>query len=361
MVRRVGLAGAIALAWIAVAAGAAQAAIPNATPPRTSDLTPQKGTPAVPSDNKMYGGWTEWWYWHVVDPKTKLQYVGGLLNKPFSAHFGVLQFGRHKQALAFDQRAPIPMSTSRAIRPRNDGLPGVRTNGASLDYDTEAGKWHLRVTTGFKADIWFDGQWLPGITGTIPIDHRRWMGWTSAVVTSTARGWIQPPGGKKIDVTGWRGYTDHNWGNFNMFDNTTDGWEWGVSHEPDGGATVVGGLVKRGGVWVGTAGEMRPGQPPKGCASTSMEQGDFYSGRSYFNGQTFAMPGYVHVKCAPGDEFDVDITFKLLTPAVVDIGQIAATAEAQYYTVPGSIGMYEHVRTFVGRRDALKLQRQGAR
>lgn len=357
--RRAIAACAIAVLCCGAGAGAAQAAIPGATPPARSDLTPREGHPALPEDNRMYGGITEWWYWHVVDPKTKLQYVGGLINKPSAWHFGVLQYGTKKQPIAFDRRAPIPMSMGRAIKPANDGKPGVRTPGMSLNYDETLKKWHLRVTTGFKADIWFDGEWQPGITGTIPLGGRRWMGWTSAVVTSTATGWIQAPGGKKIDVTGWRGYTDHNWGDFNMFDNSTDGWEWGVVHEPDGGAKVLGGLVTRGGTWIGTAGEMKPGQPPKGCASTIMEQSDFYSGSNYFTGQTFAMPGRVHIRCAPGDEDDVDFTMKLLTPGIVDGGILAATAEAQYSTVPGSIGMYEHVRTFVGRRDALKRAVQG--
>lgn len=355
MVRRVGAVWAIALACAAATAGLAQAAIPAATPPLRSDPTPREGWPAKPEDNRMHGGMTEWWYWHVVDPKSKLQYVGGLLNKPTPAHFGVLQYGRQKQPLAIDRRAPIPMSTSLAVRPKNDGLPGVRTGGASLNHDPVANTWHLKVTTGFKADIWFDG-WVPGVTGTIPLGTRRWMGWTSAVATSTARGWIQPPGGKRIDVSGWRGYTDHNWGDFNMFDNSTGGWEWGVVHEPDGGAKILGGLVERDGTWIGTAAAVKPGEAPKGCASTYMTQSDFYSGRSYFTGQTFAMPGTVHIRCAAllegyeGTEF----TMKLLTPGVVDGGILAATAEAQYSTVPGSIGMYEHVRTLIGRQVAWK-------
>lgn len=358
MVRRVGAAWALALVSAAVLTGAAHAAIPSSTPPRVSDPTPREGWPAVPQDNRMHGGTTEWWYWHVIDPKTKLQYVGGLVNKPSTWHFGMLQYGRQKQVVAIDRRAPIPVSMSRAIKPANDGLPGVRTPGARLDYDPVANTWHLKVTTGFQADIWFDG-WLPGVTGTIPLGQRRWMGWTSAVVTSTARGWIKPPGGKRIDVSGWRGYTDHNWGPFNMFDNSTGGWEWGVVHEPNGGAKVLGGVVTRDGTYIGTAADIQPGQKPKGCASTYMEQSDFYSGSNYFTGQTFAMPGKVHVRCASllsgfeGTEF----TMNLLTPGVADGGIVAATLEAQYATVPGSIGMYEHVRTMLGRWNAFLHQR----
>jgi hypothetical protein len=349
---------------IAIGACAAAAALPAAahagsdplTGPsdiRSSDLTPNPTAKvAEPSDDVMHkGSWIEWWYLHVMDPHSKRQWIGVITSAPTPAVLGLMQYADGKSAFSTARGIPMPAGGASLSKPAADGRPGVRTDHAKLDYSTARKAYHLIVHRGFKADIWYDGDPLPGATGTIDLENAgEWMGWTNPVATSTVHGWIQPPGGSRIKVDGWRGYHDHNWGHFTMVDSVADGWQWAMAHEPDGGASVLGGLVRRGGEWTGAIVDVRK-SGTRVCSSSEMHLSDWTNGFTPLDGLTFSVPRTTQVTCGPDEPYHFSQTYHLTDTPSVDALLVGATVEAPTETVPGSFGMYEHVRTLAGRLD----------
>lgn len=343
----------------------AQALPAGPTPPKSEYLvTTDRARVAVPADDVMHGGLIEWWYLHVIDPKTKKQIVGALFNSPLGMpiSFGFMAFqdGNNPSPIPFGSPdAPLPVGLLGIGGPApNDKQPGVRTPYAQINYDEARNAYHF--TSPNQADVWFDGNPRPGITGELSSDSKyppktpgvQWMGWTSPVATSTVSGWINL-NGKKIDVSGWRGYHDHNWGDFTMFDQVFDGWEWGAVHEPDGGASLFGGLVRKGGEYYAAMADVDPVEPTKVCSSSQVRQGDWIQSSDYFRGGTFGVPGTLKLRCGPTEKYDLQSTWSVVQPWTIDSGALGMTLEAQYKTVEGSLGMYEHVRTFLGTITAL--------
>ena len=218
-----------------------------------------------------------------------------------------------------------------------------------MSFDPVPNAYHVRIASTFDVDVWLDRGQLPGATGRIDLRNQgHWMGWTSPVATSTVTGTVRFMGGAPIDVTGWRGYHDHNWGNFTMFDQVADWWEWGVSHEPDGGASIIGGLVRRGGEWTGSVVDVRP-SGTRVCTSSQLDLTDWTSGPDLLSGASFALPGTITATCGPAEQHRFAKTFHLTEPVVADFGPLAMSLEAPYTTVPGSVGMFEHIRSLVAR------------
>jgi hypothetical protein len=151
-------------------------------------------------------------------------------------------------------------------------------------------------------------------------------------------------------VDGWRGYHDHNWGRFNVLDQSYSGWEWGVSHEPDGTATLLGGVVKGDGTWQGVVGRVTRDET-YGCMSTLTLSKWRTSG-------LFSYPETTRATCPTsllatpeglkGERPGLDRTFHVVDPFILDVG-LLALPESLGRTVPGSLGLIEHIRTLSAR------------
>lgn len=351
----VALPAALALAAApAVGTGTAQAAplgTPVATPVLTNDLTPNPtGKVATPQDDVAHPGvTTEWWYASFMDPHSQRQLVVAIFTAPVPILGAVMMYGNGKDPVSSGHDVPLPLAIATHAQPVSDGLPGVRTDQGEISYDPVRRAYHVRIDSTFQVDAWLDRDQLPGATGRIDLRNRgQWMGWTSPVATSETTGWAQMPGGQRIDLDGWRGYHDHNWGDFTMVDQAADGWEWGVSHEPDGGASLLGGVVRRGGQWTGSVVDVRP-TGTRICTSSTLTMSDWTHGNTLLSGASYSLPGTITATCGPHEPYHFSKTFHLTEPVVADSGLLAASAEAPYTTVPGSVGMFEHVRTLVAR------------
>ncbi len=335
---------ALLISVVVLLGGAAHAApFPAGTPVSSSDLTPNPtGKIAEPGDDVAHPGvTTEWWYASFMDPASKRQFVIVIFNAPMPVIGAVEMYADGVRAVDY---AKVP-AVGRHGGAHLDGLPGIRTDRGEISYDQDKRAYRVRVDSAVRADVWLDRGQLPGVTGVIDAHHGgQWMGWTSPVATSTVRGWVQMPGGAPVDITGWRGYHDHNWGNFTMFDQVVDGWEWGVSHEPDGGASIIGGIVRRGGQWVGSVTDVRP-SGTRLCTSSTLE----LSG--WTTTSTFALPHTITATCGPAEKHQFSKTFQLVDPVVADTGLLGMSFEAPYRTVPGSVGMFEHIRSLLARFD----------
>jgi hypothetical protein len=241
---------------------------------------------------------------------------------------------------------PEPVATVTA----KDG-PVVRSSAGDLVYDERRGAYHLTWHGLFaKADIWFDKA-LPGVTGgPIRYDGGQTMYWSAPVATSHVTGWLQPPGSSRISVSGWRGYHDHNWGNFNVVDQRYSGWEWGVSHEPDGTATLLGGVVKGDGTWQGVVGRVTR-RETYGCMSTIKLSKWRVSGLfSYPETTTLTCPSSLLATPGglKGERPGLNTAFHVVDPFILDVG-VLALPESLGRTVPGSLGLIEHIRTLPAR------------
>lgn len=302
-----------------------------------SDLTQVPGKLAEPSDDGPHpGSTTEWWYAHVMDPATHRTFIAMLFTAPVPTAL-IFWYPEKGQKLVL----PEPALDVKAA----DG-PIVRSSAGDLVYDPARG-YHLTWHGLFaKGDIWFDDA-VPGVTGgPIRYDGDQTMYWSSPVATSRVTGWLEPPGSSRIDVTGWRGYHDHNWGRFSVVDQRYSGWEWGVSHEPDGTATLLGGVVKGDGTWQGVVGRATPGAT-YGCMAT-IELSDWrVSGLfSYPDTTTLSCPS--SLLATPdgliGKRPGLTRSFHVVDPFILDAG-LLALPESLGRTVPGSLGLIEHIRT----------------
>lgn len=332
---------------------AAAQPVPIATPIVRNDLTPNPtGKLAELADNVAHPqALTEWWYAHFMDPDSSRKLVIAIFGAPIPIVGAMMFYADGDRPVSLSGTVPVPIVVEPHGGAALDGLPGVRTDRGEISYDQHRQAYRVRISAAFEVDAWLDGSPLPGATGIIDLHNQgQWMGWTSQVATSTVTGSARMPGGATIDLTGWRGYHDHNWGDFLMIDQVADGWEWGVSHEPDGGASLVGGLVRRGGEWTGAVIDVRP-WGTNICTSSTLDLEEWTYGDDYLSGATFALPGRITATCGPAEPYDFSKTFTLVEPVVADSGVLAASLEAPYRTVDGSFGMFEHIRSFVARAE----------
>lgn len=309
---------------------------------RRSDLTLVPGKLAEPSDDGPHpGSWTEWWYAHVMDPATRRTFIAMLFTAPVPT--GLIFW--------YPETGPKLLVPALTREVTATDRPAVRSSVGSLVWDTDRELYHLTWDGGFaKADIWFENA-VPGVTGgPIRYDNGQEMYWTSPVATSHVKGWLKPPGGRKTSVDGWRGYHDHNWGRFNIADQGYSGWEWGVSHEPDGSATLLGGVVKGDGTWQGVVGRATPSET-YGCMAT-LKLSDWTT-----HG-LFTYPEKTNASCPStllatpgglvGERPGLDVDFHVVDPFILDVG-LFALPESLGRTTPGSLGLIEHIRTLSAR------------
>jgi hypothetical protein len=276
-----------------------------------------------------------------MDPATHRTFIAMLFTAPVPTAL-IFWYPEDGQKLVLPEPALDVKAT--------DG-PVVRSSAGDLVYDPERG-YHLTWHGLFaKGDIWFDNA-VPGVTGgPIRYDGGQTMYWTSPVAPSRVTGWLQPPGeSSRIDVTGWRGYHDHNWGQFSVIDQRYSGWEWGVSHEPDGSATLLGGVVKGDGTWQGVVGRATPDET-YGCMATIKLSDWQVSGLfSYPRTTTLSCPSsqLATPDGLVGERPGLNRSFEVVDPFILDVG-LLALPESLGRTVPGSLGLIEHIRTLPSR------------
>src|SRR5882757_2101930 len=185
---------------------------------------------AVPAHDVAHpGSITEWWYVHVADPATKQVFIATFNTAPFAA---TGMFWYDVNGVKTYGLVPTEPYVTTAT-------PSVSNSAGSLTWNALRKAYHLVYNAnGMQADLWLDNG-KPGITaGPLNYDGQN-MYWTVPVMTSYATGWVKPAGGNTISVNGWRGYHDHNWGAFSLVNQATRGWEWAVSHEVGGGASLL--------------------------------------------------------------------------------------------------------------------------
>ncbi|MBE1535576.1 hypothetical protein [Actinomadura algeriensis] len=319
---------------------------PDSWIPRTdierSDLTQVPGKLAEPSDDGPHpGSTTEWWYSHVMDPETRRTFIAMLFTEPIPT--GLIFW--------YPEDGPKTVLPEPVAKVTATEGPVVKSSAGSLEWDPGRRAYHLRWHGLFaKADIWFDNA-LPGVTGG-PIRYDgQTMYWTAPVATSRVNGWLQPPGASSpISVNGWRGYHDHNWGSFNVVDQRYSGWEWGVSHEPDGSATLLGGVVKGDGTWQGVVGRVTADET-YGCM-TSIELSNWRTSGLFSYPETTTLTCPSSLLATPeglrGARPGIRTSFHVVDPFILDFG-LLALPESLGRTVPGSLGLIEHIRTLKAR------------
>jgi hypothetical protein len=310
------------LAVLAVLLGGAVA------PKAVADAATQPVVPvrtATPADDVNHpGSTTEWWYAEVSDPVTQQTFIVDLNARP----------APETVTFWYDAQGNKTSAVSATTKPVTTDLPSVTSSAGRLAYDPFRRAYHLRYdANGYKADIWFDRA-LPGVTAGPMSYDGQWMDWTVSVGTSTVTGWVQPPGSAPISVDGWRGYHDHNWGDFLLNSPAYTGWEWGVSHQSDGTASVYGGVLDGSGAWQGVLADITPRGTTACQAGVSLSDWSSYA--------TYAYPATVGLSCLDGRL--PASTFHVVGPYVLNAGTFAFT-EAVSRTTPGSVGLTEHLRT----------------
>lgn len=311
------------------AAPIALAAAPGTLPVGAAKPSASVATPA--DDVAHPGSQTEWWYASVVDPVTRRAFIVAIASAPVPAT-GALWYG------AGGSKSSLISVTTPVVATAG---PQVSSSAGVLSYDSTRQAYHLIYNAnGYAADIWFDNA-LPGVTlGPLVLDGQ-WISWTVPVATSTVTGWVRPPGGAVVSVNGWRGYHDHNWGDFSLFDQRYSGWEWAISHEPataadpHGHASLLGGMVSGDGTWQGVLAHIDQAGTTF-CPST-IQLSDWTSTEAY------AYPATVKATCTD-PSMNLADTFTVTDPYVLNF-IMSTTTESVGQSTPGSVGLIEHFRT----------------
>jgi hypothetical protein len=308
-VRRVVL---LALALAVLATGAAL----GATGSRGDGTEVARATPA--DDVAHPGSRTEWWYVHAVDPKTGRVVVVTLFSAPFPLASGFLYT---PQAMT-DWAAPTGART-------HEG-PGTTTAAGSIRWDAARNAWLVaQDAAGYHVRLTLT-EVVPGLTASPLRFGSEEMSWTVPAATARADGEIVTPSGEHIVVDGWRGYHDHNWGDFDLESDQYRGWDWAVVHEPGGRAALLGGIVGLDGRFRGVLARFGPGgatwcRPALSLASWTVRDG-------------FRYPSVVRASCA-GDAVEFTVT----RPYVARLTTHALTESVARTGAAGSLGLVEHL------------------
>lgn len=308
-----------------------------------TDPTPFTMRVASPADDLAHpGSKTEWWYFNIANPATGEVFIAQIGSAPI-ATTSTFWYDRNG-----NKKSSIGVPTTPVIaRPG----PHVCSSAGCLKYDPVRKAYHLVYTgNGYSADLWFDDI-LPGVTNGPRVYDGQDQSWTNPVATSKVTGWLRPVGRlDRINVAGWRGYHDHNWGNFDLTDQRYTGWEWAGSHEPDGTAKVMGGVTNGAGEYYGALVRATP-QGTTFCASNSVDDATAVTLSNFTSISGFRYPLKVDTHCTDGGTVAPQ-EYKVTSPHLVKfINPLKAFensfdfTESVGVTVPGSIALIEHFRT----------------
>ncbi|SDH84886.1 hypothetical protein SAMN05192558_105334 [Actinokineospora alba] len=304
--------------------------------PATAAPQPPAITVATASDNVAHpGSATEWWYVSVIDPATGATFIAQQFTAPLPV----------TNSFFYAESGAKAHMTSSTTQPVTTSAPSVCSNAMCLSYDAMRRAYHLvYAANGVTADLWLDTI-RPGITTKKPLAYDdQEMFWTVPVATSTVSGWAWPVGAPApISVDGWRGYHDHDWGSFDLGDQRYTGWEWGISHHPDGSAQLMGGVIGGDGRWQGVMAKVTP-TATTFCQSDSSVDPTALTLSAYSTHHGFDYPETVRTKCSDGTPAAGPFTFAATDPYLVNEIVFAFT-ESVGHTVPGSVALIEHFRT----------------
>ncbi|AXQ31141.1 hypothetical protein D0B54_21755 [Solimonas sp. K1W22B-7] len=313
-------------------AGLTTLALSQSPPPDTFSIRE-----AVPADDVVHpGSYTEWWYVNIVNPTTKETFIVTFNSAPIhtTSSFFYDKFGNKSHLIG-------PNSSFTFT-----GAPSVCSTAGCLVYHASSNQWHLNyAANGVTADIWLKNP-RRGVTSG-PLNYEgQTMSWTNPVATSVTSGWFWPanaPG--PISVNGWRGYHDHNWGNFDLSNQNYAGWEWAGSHEPNGGAKVMGGVIDGQGHWHGTIVDVDPALGTRYCRSQSTLAANALELSDWAVIDDFEYPRKVVTRCTTGSSLPVQ-TYTVTSPHKV-LGFLFEFTESIGKTgTPGSAALIEHFRTY---------------
>jgi hypothetical protein len=314
------IAGLLAMAPVATRTAGASIAVPTAV-----------ATPADDVAHPGSGTTTEWWYAEVSDPSSSQTFILSLIQLPQK---NSSDFWYDKNGSKSNTQTSLSSFTSSSTYP-----PNVQTNVGSLVYDTTAQAYHLvynNTSDGKSANIWFYGA-KPGVTvGPDYVSGGQTMFWTNPVLTSSVSGWIKPgSSSSQISVNGWRGYHDHNWGKFDLTNQGWRGWEWGVSHNPDGSGTAMFSVVNADGTYAGET------IHATATGTTFCNANYTASNWTWNNGEWFPLKVVQNCPAAP----NYNDTWTVTQPYVLNTFGVFLLEEGEGNTVPGSVGLIEHGRT----------------
>lgn len=306
---------------------------------------------ATPADDVQHPArMTEWWYVNIVDPVTKSTFIIDFGNNNYASPDGPDNTISHSSTVWFDAQGVaeschvLPCLHRNYITTPTSPLvasttypPALSSTAGSLAYVPAQHAYHLVYHwNGFAADVWLR-HIKPGVT--VP---DTFIGWTVPVLTSDVTGWVKPPNAPAVSVNKWRGYHDHNFGNFDLFGQLYwKGYDWAVSHLPNGNATLMGGAVMSNGQYYGVVVSATK-------AGTRFCQGDLKMS-DYTTVAEFTYPRrevsscVVHPKNASVDYTGRGLSYSAPDPFLIRAGLFAFT-ETLGSTTDGSTALIEHFR-----------------
>jgi len=189
------------------------------------------------------GALSDRWTVRLLDPRSQ-----GWLEITVAREFqerSVLVFGYDRAGEGVYQRFTVTQvaATSRTLDARGpDGGVAIRAGGRriALTGPLASGKLRLRrARRGPAASGWRLGEGF----GPHPARFRPvTLSWSMPIATSTTRGALQLPDGRRFRIDGWRASYEHGWGDILLGDGAWDYWNQAVVRDRRGGAWIAYGL-----------------------------------------------------------------------------------------------------------------------
>ncbi|QIS04270.1 hypothetical protein F5X71_19760 [Nocardia brasiliensis] len=349
-------------------------AVPPEWEPTSYDLDPNDYPVrvATPEDSQLerneFGDVGISWWW-LKDPQNPQRMIVVVEAEPFWGQRAIGKGGPFMWAvgqLSYEKAPQLPFMNGIlsfkdglpaggwADWATADGKPGMRGSNYSINYAADTNSWQVKGFSPLAAADFTATEPVAGPHGLIKVggDPGTDSLMDEIVLNSRATGSVTIAG-RQIDITGWRaGY----W-RMRMFGSVVDsildpnkswaGWEYAPVMEPDGGASEFYGIMRNDGRYSGPLIDARP-SGTRICSKTTLEFGDYKPGRPMVGQLTppftlHTIPGWIKVKCAPGQEVQMEKTFYTDSTDYVSAGWLDGT-EMPVHTVPGSFGTYEHFR-----------------
>lgn len=359
----------VSLPGAAVAVPASQIWEPSSYDTDPNDYPVRVATPADSGlERNEFGDLGISWWW-LKDPQNPQRMIVVVEGEPFwgpraigkggPLAWGIAQLSYDKTPqfplmngiLSFKNGLPVGGWPDWATA---DGKPGLRGTNYSINYAEDSNSWSVKGSSPLASADFTATDPVAGPHGLIKVggDPGTDSLMDEIVLNSRASGSVTIAG-RQIDVTGWRaGY----W-RMRMMGSVADslfdpnkswgGWNYAPVMEPDGGASEFYGIMRNDGRYSGPLIDARP-SGTRICSKTTLEFGDYKEGRPMLGQLTppftpHTIPGWVKVKCAPGQAVQMEKTFYTDSTDYVSGGILDGT-EMPVHTVPGSFGTFEHFR-----------------